>query len=87
MTLVQTKVRFLGNGIHQRTIKPIARAIEFAEKYTDEIKVKTQLERFWDIEIMLHISFQNYVNFVLLSTKGCKTILMHGRPNILIISV
>ena len=46
MKLFQTKVRFLGHDIYRGTIKPIARTIEFAEKFPDEIKDKNQLQRF-----------------------------------------
>jgi len=46
MKLFQTKIRFLGHDIYQATIRPIARAIEFANKFFDEIKDKTQLQRF-----------------------------------------
>ena len=46
MKLFQTKIRFLGHDICQGTIRPIARAIEFADKFPDEIKDKTRLQRF-----------------------------------------
>ena len=46
MKVFQTKIRFLGHDIYQGTIKPIARAIEFADKFPDEIKDKNQLQRF-----------------------------------------
>ena len=38
----QTKIRFLGFEIYQGTIKPIQRAIEFANKFPDELKDKNQ---------------------------------------------
>uniref|UniRef100_A0A151UHI4 Enzymatic polyprotein n=1 Tax=Cajanus cajan TaxID=3821 RepID=A0A151UHI4_CAJCA len=44
--LAQTKIRFLGHDIYQGTITPIKRSIEFSEKFLDEIKDKTQLQRF-----------------------------------------
>ena len=44
--LFQTKIRFLGFDIYQSQIKPIQRAIEFANNFPDEIKDKTQLQRF-----------------------------------------
>ena len=44
--LFQTDIRFLGFDIYQGQIKPIHRAIEFANKFPDEIKDKTQLQRF-----------------------------------------
>ena len=45
-SLFQTKVRFLGHNIQYGHIKPIDRAIEFADKFPDEILDKTQLQRF-----------------------------------------
>ena len=44
--LFQTKIRFLGYNIHQSTIQPIDRVIQFADKFPDEITDKTQLQRF-----------------------------------------
>ena len=44
--LFQTKIRFLGYEIYQGTITPIQRSIEFADKFPNEIKDKTQLQRF-----------------------------------------
>ena len=44
--LFQTKIRFLGFEIYQGTIKPIQKAIEFANKFPDEIKDKNPLQRF-----------------------------------------
>lgn len=46
MKLFQTTLRFLGHNINQGTIIPIDRSIEFASKFPDEIKEKTQLQRF-----------------------------------------
>lgn len=46
MQIFQTKIRFLGHNIYQGTITPISRSIEFASKFPDEIKEKTQLQRF-----------------------------------------
>jgi hypothetical protein len=46
MKLFQTTVRFLGHNINQGTIIPIDRSIEFASKFPDDIKEKTQLQRF-----------------------------------------
>ncbi|KAL6346174.1 hypothetical protein AAG906_027912 [Vitis piasezkii] len=40
------RIRFLGHHIHQGTITPIQRSIEFADKFPDEIKHKKQLQRF-----------------------------------------
>ena len=44
--LFQTKIRFLGFEIYRGTIKPIQRSIEFGSTFPDEIKDKTQLQRF-----------------------------------------
>ncbi|KAI8535201.1 hypothetical protein RHMOL_Rhmol10G0155500 [Rhododendron molle] len=44
--LFQTKIRFLGYNIHQSKIVPIDRAIQFADKFPDEITDKNQLQRF-----------------------------------------
>ena len=46
VNLFQTKVRFLGHNIYQGKISPIDRAIQFADKFPDEILEKTQLQRF-----------------------------------------
>ena len=40
------KIRFLGHNIHQGTIIPIDRSIEFANKFPNQILDKTQLQRF-----------------------------------------
>ena len=44
--IFQTKIRFIGFEIYQGTIKPIQRAIEFANKFPEELKDKNQLQRF-----------------------------------------
>ena len=44
----QTKIKLLGFEIYQGTIKPIQRAIEFANKIPDELKDKNQLQRFFE---------------------------------------
>ena len=44
--LFQTRIRFLGHYIHQGSITPIQRSLEFADKFPDEIKDKKQLQRF-----------------------------------------
>lgn len=46
MSLFQTKIRFLGHDINEGQFKPIGRSLEFASKFPDEIKDKTQLQRF-----------------------------------------
>jgi hypothetical protein len=44
--LFQTKIRFLGFDISEGKIRPIDRAIQFADKFPDIITKKTQLQRF-----------------------------------------
>ena len=44
--LRSTKVRFLGFDISQGQIRPIDRAIQFADKFPDVIIDKTKLQRF-----------------------------------------
>jgi hypothetical protein len=44
--LFQTKIRFLGFDISEGQIRPIDRAIQFADKFPDVIINKTQLQRF-----------------------------------------
>lgn len=44
--LFQTKIRFLGHEIYQGSIKPIARDLDFTDKFLDISKDKTQLQRF-----------------------------------------
>ena len=46
MKLFQTQIRFLGFEIYQGKIKSIERAIDFANKFPDEIKDKNQLQNF-----------------------------------------
>ena len=46
ISLFQTRVRFLGHYIYQRTVVPIERSLEFANKFPDKILDKTQLQRF-----------------------------------------
>ena len=46
INLFHTRIRFLGHHIHQGTITPIQRSIEFADKFPDEIKDKKQLQHF-----------------------------------------
>ena len=46
MKLFQIKIRYLGHDINKETIKLINRALELAGKFLDEIKDKTQLQRF-----------------------------------------
>ena len=42
LVLFQTKFRLLGHDIYRGTIKPIMRSLAFADKFSDEIKDKTQ---------------------------------------------
>jgi hypothetical protein len=44
--LFQTKIKFLGFDISEGKIRPIDRAIQFADKFPDVITEKTQLQRF-----------------------------------------
>ena len=44
--LFQTKVRFLGYDISEGQIRPIDKAIQFADKFANVIIDKTQLQRF-----------------------------------------
>ena len=46
MKLFQTTIRFLGHNINQGKIIPINRGIEFASKFFNEIRDKTQLQKF-----------------------------------------
>ena len=46
ISLFQTKIRFLGHWIYQGSITPIDRAIQFADKFPNEIFDKNQLQRF-----------------------------------------
>ena len=46
INLFQDKIRFLGHNIYKGTLSPIDRAIQFADKFLDEIKDKNQLQRF-----------------------------------------
>jgi len=45
LILFQTNIRFLGHNIYQGMIKPIQRALAFADKFPDEIK-DCKLQRF-----------------------------------------
>ena len=46
INLFQDKIRFLGHNIYKGTLSPIDRAIQFANKFLDEIKDKNRLQRF-----------------------------------------
>ena len=66
--LFQTKVQFLGYDIVEGQIFPIDRAIQFANKFSDVITDKTQLQRF--------LGSLNYVaDFYKDMRKQCKPLL------------
>ena len=44
--MFKDKIRFLGHNIYKGTLSPIDKAIQFADKFPDEIKDKNQLQRF-----------------------------------------
>ena len=46
INLFKDKILFLGHNIYKGTLSPIDRAIQFADKFLDEIKDKNQLQRF-----------------------------------------
>ena len=46
INLFQDKIRFLGQNIYKGTLSPIDKAIQFADKFPDEIKDKNWLQRF-----------------------------------------
>ena len=46
INLFQTNIWFLGRNIHQGAIIPIDKSIEFANKFSNQILDKTQLQRF-----------------------------------------
>lgn len=46
MKLFQRKVNIVGIKITNKTIQPVNRVIEFADKFPNEIKDITQLQRF-----------------------------------------
>ena len=59
MSLFQTQIKFLGHEIVHKTIKPIQRSLEFANKFPDEIKDKTQLQRFLGCLNYVHDYFKD----------------------------
>lgn len=54
MKLFQTEINFFGFKITNRTIQLVNRVIEFADKFSDEIKNIKQLQRF--LECLNYIS-------------------------------
>ena len=72
--LFQTKVRFLGYDISEGQIRPINRAIQFADKFPDVITDKTQLQKF--------LGSLNYVaDFYRDMRKQCKPLLDRLKSN------
>jgi hypothetical protein len=74
--LFQTKIRFLGFDISEGKIRPIDRAIQFADKFPDVITEKTQLQRF--------LGSLNYIaNFYKDLRKYCKPLFdrLRGNPS------
>ena len=72
--LFQTHVQFLGFDIHHGLIKPIDRAIQFADKFLDQILDKTKLQIF--------LGFLNYIsNFYQNLRQQCKPLFNRLRTN------
>ena len=72
--LFQTHIRFLGFDIHHGLIKPIDRAIQFADKFLDQILDKTKLQIF--------LGFLNYIsNFYQNLRQQCKPLFDRLRTN------
>ena len=46
INLFKDKIRFLGHNIYRGTLSPIDKAIQFADKFPDEIKDKNQPQKF-----------------------------------------
>ena len=46
INLFKDKIRFLGHNIYRGTLSPIDKAIQFVDKFPNEIKDKNQLQRF-----------------------------------------
>ena len=83
MKLFQTKFRFVGHDIFNGTIKPIQRSIEFADKFSDEIKDKSQLQRFLGCLNYVVNFFPNLGKFANHYFKDSRKILLHGLMSIL----
>ena len=77
--LFHTQIRFLGFEIYKGNIKPIQRAIAFANKFPNEIKDKNQLQRFLR---SLNYVFDFYPNLRTYIKNPCSSIsrktLNHG---------
>jgi len=82
LLLFQTKIRFLGHHIYQGTIKPIQRALIFAEKFPDEIKDRRQLQRFLGCLNYVADFFPICVKLVHLYTIDYEQIPNHGLHSI-----
>lgn len=63
MNLFQTKIRYLGHEIE--SVLPIQQLIELSNKFHDELKDKTQLQRFIE---SLNYMYEFYEDFA----KDCK---------------
>ena len=75
INMFQTKIRFLGHHIHQGTITPIQRSIEFADKFHDEIEDKKQLQRL--------LGSLNYVsNFIQDLSQLCTSLRQRFKKNL-----
>jgi len=84
--LFQTNIRFLGYNIHQSKVSPISRVIQFADKLTDEILEKTQLQRFPDLSTMLLISIKIFAKNASLYLIDFRKTLIHGLKYIPLLS-
>ena len=74
INLFHTRIRFLGHHIHQGTITPIQRSIEFADKFPDEIKHKKQLQCFLGSINYVSDFIQDLSNFAPLLDKDLRRI-------------
>nr|KAJ0211747.1 hypothetical protein LSAT_V11C400171540 [Lactuca sativa] len=59
MHLFKDQIHFLGHDINKNTIRPITRSLEFSSKFSDEIKVKKQLQRFLGCLNYIHDFFKD----------------------------
>ena len=74
INLFHTRIRFLGHHIHQGTITPIQRSIEFTDKFPDEIKDKKQLQCFLGSINYVSDFIQDLSNFAPLLDKDLRRI-------------
>ena len=83
LLLFQKKIRFISHNIYQGTIKPIQRALIFADKFPDEIKDRKQLQRFLGCLNYIADFFPNLrQTCALLYNRLRKKIPNHGLHNI-----